>query len=158
VQCGLQRHRQQRQSHLPGRLRGDDELPRFAISDGTRLYVADTGNDRVLVFETIPTRTASPPMSFWVSPTSFSDVVTSTNSEFGGTDLTTSAANVTPSPTSLAWDGANLYVADPLDFRVMIFTPAEPDIQVDGVVNAASLAIYAEGNILLGAPSIPATP
>jgi len=134
----------------PGICAATMSFPRFAISDGTRLYVADTGNDRVLVFETIPTQNGVAADVVLGEPDQFSDVVTSTNSEFGGTDLTTSAANVTPSPTSLAWDGANLYVADPLDFRVMIFTPAEPDIQVDGVVNAASLAIYAEGNILLG--------
>jgi hypothetical protein len=125
-------------------------LPRFAISDGTRLYVADTGNDRVLVYETIPTRNGVAADVILGEPDQFSDVVTTTQSEFGGTDLTTSASNVTPAPTSLAWDGSNLYVADPLDFRVLIFTPAQPDIQTNGVVNGASLAIYAEGNILLG--------
>ena len=29
--------------------------PRFALSDGTRLFIADTGNDRVLVYNSIPT-------------------------------------------------------------------------------------------------------
>ncbi len=125
-------------------------LPRFAISDGTRLYVADTGNDRVLVFETIPTQNGVAADVILGEPDQFSDVVTSAQTQFGGTDLTTSAANVTPAPTSLAWDGSNLYVADPLDFRVLVFTPAQPDVQTNGVVNFASLAIYAEGSILLG--------
>ncbi len=31
-------------------------FPRFALSDGTRLFVADGGNDRVLIFNTIPTQ------------------------------------------------------------------------------------------------------
>jgi hypothetical protein len=30
-------------------------FPRFALSDGTRLFVADGGNDRILIFNTIPT-------------------------------------------------------------------------------------------------------
>src|SRR5208283_4095432 len=30
-------------------------FPRFALSDGTRLYIADGGNDRVLIFNSIPT-------------------------------------------------------------------------------------------------------
>ena len=30
-------------------------FPRYALSDGTRLFIADGGNDRVLVYNTIPT-------------------------------------------------------------------------------------------------------
>ena len=33
--------------------------PRFALSDGTRLYIADGGNDRVLVYNKIPTANAA---------------------------------------------------------------------------------------------------
>jgi hypothetical protein len=35
-------------------------FPRFVISDGTRLFVADGGNDRVLIFNTIPTASGAP--------------------------------------------------------------------------------------------------
>ena len=34
-------------------------FPRFALSDGTRLFVADGGNDRVLEYEMIPTQNAA---------------------------------------------------------------------------------------------------
>jgi uncharacterized protein (TIGR03437 family) len=33
--------------------------------------------------------------------------------------------DTTPTPTSLAWDGTNLYVADPFNRRVLLFTPAD---------------------------------
>jgi hypothetical protein len=122
-------------------------FPRFVISDGTRLYVADGGNDRVLVYNTIPTVNAVRADVILGEPDEFSDVPTSSNTQFGGTDLTSSASNVTPSPTSLAWDGTNLYVADPVDFRVLVFTPADPNIAVNGVVNAFSKEIFAEGNV-----------
>lgn len=122
-------------------------FPRFALSDGTRLFVADTGNDRVLVYNTIPTQNAARADIILGEPDEFSDVVTSSNSSFGGVDLTTSAANVTPTPMSLAWDGTNLYVSDPLDYRVLVFTPATPNIQINGVVNAASQTVFATGSI-----------
>jgi uncharacterized protein (TIGR03437 family) len=125
-------------------------FPRFALSDGTRLFVADTGNDRVLIYNTIPTQNAVSADIILGEPDQFSDVVTSSNTSLGGVDLTTSASNVTPSPMSLAWDGTNLYVSDPLDYRVLIFTPATPNVQINGVVNAASETVFAVGSISFG--------
>jgi uncharacterized protein (TIGR03437 family) len=125
-------------------------FPRFALSDGTRLFVADTGNDRVLIYNTIPTQNAVAADIILGEPDQFSDVVTSSNTSLGGVDLTTSASNVTPSPMSLAWDGTNLYVSDPLDYRVLIFTPATPNVQINGVVNAASETVFATGSITFG--------
>ncbi len=122
-------------------------FPRFALSDGTRLFVADTGNDRVLVYNTIPTQNAARADIILGEPDEFSDVVTSSNASFGGVDLTTSAANVTPTPMSLAWDGTNLYVSDPQDYRVLVFTPATPNVLINGVVNAASQTVFATGSI-----------
>ncbi len=125
-------------------------LPRFALSDGTRLYIADGGNDRVLVYNTIPTANAAEPDAVLGEPDEFSDLVTSSNTQFGGVDLTTSAADSTPTPTSLAWDGTNLYVTDPTNFRVLVFTPEQPAVAVNGVVNAFSQEIFAEDTIALG--------
>src|SRR5207248_907484 len=39
----------------PARCSATMSFPRYALSDGTRLYVADGGNDRVLVYKSIPT-------------------------------------------------------------------------------------------------------
>ncbi len=125
-------------------------FPRFALSDGKRLFVADGGNDRVMVYSTIPTVNNTAADFILGEPDEFSDVVTSNNTSFGGTDQTTSAADVTPTPTSLAWDGTNLYVADGTDFRVLVFTPLEPNIPTTGVVNAASLKTFANGSVSLG--------
>ncbi|HLW77312.1 MAG TPA: hypothetical protein VKS01_10005, partial [Bryobacteraceae bacterium] len=98
-------------------------FPRFAITDDTRLFVADGGNDRVMIWNALPTQSGAKADVILGEPDEFSDVVTNSNSQFGGTDQTISASNVTPTPTSLAWDGTNLYVADPLDFRILVFTP-----------------------------------
>ncbi|MDQ2713017.1 MAG: hypothetical protein M3Y24_12455, partial [Acidobacteriota bacterium] len=35
---------------------GNMTFPRFALSDGVRLFIADGGNDRVLIYNTIPTQ------------------------------------------------------------------------------------------------------
>jgi uncharacterized protein (TIGR03437 family) len=123
-------------------------FPRFALSDGTRLYVADGGDDRVMIWETIPTTNGQGADVILGQPDEFSDVVTSNSSTFEP-NLTQSASNVTPTPTSLAWDGTNLYVADPSDFRILVFTPAQADVPENGVVNAASREIFAIGTVTL---------
>ncbi len=128
-------------------------FPRFALSDGTRLYVADGGNDRVLVFNTIPTQNAASADVILGQPDAFTDVVTSSNNSLDNPlapNLQQSGANVIPAPTSLAWDGTNLYVSDPTDFRIMVFTPAQTDVAANGIRNAASLEIYATDSIILG--------
>src|SRR5580704_1872139 len=102
-------------------------FPRFALSDGTRLYIADAGNDRVLVFNTIPTQNAARADVILGEPDEFSDLVTSNSSTFSP-NLEQSASNSLPTPTSLAWDGTNLYVADPSNFRILVFTPADPAV------------------------------
>jgi hypothetical protein len=42
----------------PGSCNATLSFPRFALSDGTRLYIADGGNDRVLEYEHVPTQNA----------------------------------------------------------------------------------------------------
>ena len=43
----------------PGRCAKTMDFPRFALSDGKRLFIADGGNDRVLIYNTIPTANAA---------------------------------------------------------------------------------------------------
>ncbi len=122
-------------------------FPRFALSDGTRLYIADAGNDRVLVFNHIPTVNGAPADVVLGQPDQYADVlVTSTNDTFDP-NLAQSASYATPSPSGLAWDGTNLYVTDSLNYRVLVFTPETATVPVNGVVNAASQALYAQGTI-----------
>ncbi len=116
-------------------------FPRFALSDGTRLYVADGGNDRVLVYDTIPTANHTEPDHILGEPDE-------------NTDASSSNADSMATPSSLAWDGTNLYVADTYNLRVLIFTPLGSNIPLTGVRNAASLEIFATGDVsVTGTPA-----
>ena len=133
----------------PTRCAGTLSWPRFALSDGTRLFVADGGNDRVLIWNTIPTVNGTKADLVIGQPDFNADVVTD-NSDFFTPNLLRGAPNTTRTPTSLAWDGTNLYVATPYDRRVMVFTPGLATIKQDGVRNAASRNVYAVGVISVG--------
>ncbi len=107
-------------------------FPRFAISDGERLFIADSGNDRVLVYNEIPQENGAA-----------ADTVIGQPNFIALEDA--SGPGHLRAPTSLALDGTNLYVTDPFSRRVLVFTPAEPLIAQDGIVNAASYAVKATG-------------
>jgi len=121
-------------------------FPRFALSDGTRLFIADGGNDRVLVYNSIPTVNAAKADVVLGEPDEFSDVFSSNS------NATLSSADVVPTPMSLAWDpvNQNLYVADATDFRILIFSPGQATVPLNSVVNAASKAVYAAGSVVVG--------
>ena len=113
-------------------------VPRFALSDGTSLYIADGGNDRVLIYKKIPTTNAAA-----------ADIV------LGQTDFVTDAptdgADTMDAPLSLAWDGSsNLYVADTYNQRILVYTMAEQDLPYNAVLNSASVIIYAIDPVTIG--------
>lgn len=112
-------------------------FPRYAISDGTWLFVADGGNDRVLVYRHVPTQSGAAP-----------DLILGEPDEF--TDNSSDSADSMATPSSLAWDGTNLFVSDTYNRRVMVFSPAEPNVPIGGVRNAASLQVYAVATVTLG--------
>ncbi|HEY2845317.1 MAG TPA: hypothetical protein VGJ09_16760 [Bryobacteraceae bacterium] len=126
------------------------DFPRFALSDGTRLFIADGGNDRVLIYNTIPTQNAAAPDAILGQPDENASVVSSTMIDIFHPLLKQSAADVTPTPTGLAWDGTNLYVTDASNRRVMVFTPGQYLIPINGVRNSASRDIFALGSLTLG--------
>ncbi len=136
----------------PTRCEKTINFPRYALSDGQRLFVADSGNDRVLIFNTIPTANAPTPNTVLGQPDFASDIVDDTAAQFASTYIPNIAStNTVRTPTSLAWDGTNLYVADPYDLRVMVFTPGDNTSLADNsILNAASLAIFQEGVVTLG--------
>ena len=126
-------------------------LPRYALSNGTQLFIADGGNDRVLVFNTIPTQSGQKGDEVLGQPDEFTDLVTdSTNTFDPNSNVLRSSPAQIRTPMSLAWDGSNLYVSDPFDRRVLVFTPALPVIPVNGIVNAASRVVAATGSITFG--------
>ncbi len=118
----------------PPPIRCDKTLsfPRFALSDGKSLFVSDGGNDRILIFNEIPTENGAA-----------ADVVLG-QADFE-TLLESDGAGSVRAPQALAHDGTNLYVADPFARRVLLFTPGEDQIAQDGLRNSASFAIRAFG-------------
>ncbi len=121
----------------PARCEKTLSFPRFALSDGKRLYIADGGNDRVLIYSTIPSGNAVPADFVLGQP----DFLTYTPGD---------NADQIQTPTSLAWDGANLYVADTFNRRILVFTPADYSLPPTAIRNAASLEVFAIGTVTLG--------
>ncbi len=121
-------------------------FPTYAISDGIRLYVSDGGNDRVLIFGAIPTASGATADNVLGQPDFTTDVVTSQTQTIVSTAVdNTGAVNIIPSPQALAYDGTNLYVADPFNHRVLVFTAGNTQLPANSVVNAASEVIRQEG-------------
>ncbi len=130
----------------PAMCAGTLSVPRFALSDGTRLYIADGGNDRVLIFNAIPLANGAAADVVLGQKDFTADRVTDAEDIFTP-NLQRSSADTIRTPTALAWDGANLYVADPFDRRVIVFTPEVSKVPVNGIRNSASLQVYAVGSI-----------
>jgi uncharacterized protein (TIGR03437 family) len=137
----------------PARCEKTLNFPRFALPDGRgRLFVADGGNDRVLVYNNIPATNGVAANLVLGQPDFLSDIVSDPLIQFASTTIPNRAStNTIRTPTSLAWDGTNLYVTDPFDLRVVVFTPGDnPSLAENSILNAASLAIFQEGLIGLG--------
>jgi hypothetical protein len=129
---------------FPRRCGATLNFPRYALSDGRRLFVADGGNDRVLVWNSIPVQSGQP--ADVVLGQLAADINNTSDSAY---PERVSASDVLRTPMSLAWDGANLYVSDVYNRRVLVFTPADAKVPYTGVRNSASRAIYAVGVVTL---------
>ena len=123
----------------PSRCAATLSLPRKALSDGTRLFIVDGGNDRIMVYNTIPTTNGVRADSILGEPDEFSD----------NTGDNPNGSNALQTPVSIAWDSVNqnLYVSDTYNRRVVIYSPGVLNIPLNGVLNAASLEIYALGSV-----------
>ena len=119
---------------FPRRCAGTLSFPRFALSDGQQLFVADGGNDRVLIFDDMPTTDGVRADTVLGQP-DFESLVESD----GASDLR--------APSSLAYHGENLYVTDPFTRRILVFTRAEDLIMENGLRNGASFAVHATGEV-----------
>ena len=118
------------------------EFPRFALSDGRLLFIADGGNDRVLIFNSFPTTNGAKADAFLGQIGSRLNLISDSADPRG-----IASSGAVRTPQALAFDGRNLYVTDPFNRRVMVFTMAERKIQNTGVRNAASKEIFAVGAI-----------
>ena len=85
--------------------------PHAGYSDGTRLFISDYNNKRVLIWNAIPTQNQAP-----------------ANLELGESDMTTNtytgpnAQSLDGNPLGVFYDGTRLYVADYNNQRVLIGT------------------------------------
>lgn len=112
------------------------DFPRFAESDGTRLFVADGGSDRILIYNTIPTTNGAG-----------ADQVIG---QLGGDiNQASDAADSMRGPLGLAWDGSNLYVSDSFNRRINIYSPLDIQLRYTAVRNSASREIFAVGTVTL---------
>lgn len=123
-------------------------FPRFALSDGKRLFVADGGNDRILIYSTIPTQNAQAADIILGQPDELTDQVTDSTDTFRpDSNILRSSPNTIRTPLALAWDGTNLFVSDPFDRRVLVFTVGETSVPLNGITNAASRTVFALGSV-----------
>ncbi len=121
----------------PNSCKATVSFPRFALAAGNRLFIADGGNDRVLVFNHIPTQSGVA-----------ADLVIG---QIGGSvNQASDAADSLRTPMSLAWDGTNLYVSDAYNRRITVYSVGENTVPYTGVRNAASLDILARGRVNIG--------
>jgi hypothetical protein len=105
-------------------------FPRFALINGGELFISDGGNDRILVYKSIPTTQAAA-ADYVIGQEKFTS-----QTEGSGSDQLRV-------PMALASDGLNLFVADPYNRRVAVYTMGEDRVPYGGVVNGASLSISA---------------
>lgn len=102
--------------------------PRYAFSDGTKLYIADTNNHRVLIYNTIPAANdASADVVIGQA-----DMISNSSNQGGAV-----AANTLQSPMCVQVDGnGKLYIADTFNHRVLIYNsvPTVDDASADVAV------------------------
>jgi len=105
-------------------------------SDGTHLFVSDSDNNRVLIWNTIPEKDGAP-----------ADLV------LGQSDFTSKAEGYLNTPSGLATDGTHLAVADWGHFRILIWNtlPTQNNQQPDVILTTG--AVPPEENLYLTGPA-----
>jgi hypothetical protein len=93
--------------------------PHGVASDGTSLFVADMGNNRVLVFDPFPTA-SNPAATGVLGQGNFTNVAINDDDQDGSTGPTT--ARTMRGPQGVTVVGNRLYVADTGNNRVLVFT------------------------------------
>jgi uncharacterized protein (TIGR03437 family) len=130
----------------PDRCAATLSMPRYALSDGNKLFIADGGNDRVLVFNSVPTTNGASADNVLGQPDFFGDIVTNQQATIISTTVDiTGSVDTIPSPMALAYDGTNLYVSDPSNRRVLVYSPGDTVLQPHSILNAASRVIRQTG-------------
>jgi uncharacterized protein (TIGR03437 family) len=116
------------------------DFPRFVVSDGRRLYVADAGNDRVLVWNSIPNQNNVAPDAILGQPDEFSNFI----GDFERPERS-AAVDALRTPLALATDGRNLFVSDSFNRRILVFSVGRDYLPLAATTNAASRQISSIG-------------
>ena len=120
------------------------DFPRYALSDGRRLFIADGGNDRVLVYNSLPLANGQP--ADLVLGQAAGDSNRSSDSAYPNLR---SSANLLRTPMSLAWDGTNLFVSDTYNRRIAVFSLHDQPLPFTAVRNLASRDVFSTASITL---------
>jgi uncharacterized protein (TIGR03437 family) len=120
-------------------------FPRYALNASGKLVVADGGNDRLLVWDKTPPTTGSAPDTIIGQVAGDVDNPPQPSSNAN----TAQFADALQTPLALAWDGANLYVSDTYNRRILVYTIGTNAVGYEGIVNAAALDITATGSYTL---------
>lgn len=104
--------------------------PRHVFSDGTRLFVADYLNNRVLIYNLIPTSSNASADVVIGQP----DMVSNGENQGGG-----AGKNTLYNPNGVFFDGSKLFIADIYNNRVLIYNsiPTSNNADADVVVGQA---------------------
>ncbi len=102
--------------------------PNGVYTDGTRLFVADSSNNRLLIYNVIPS-TQNAMASVVVGQTT----MTATGANQGAASP---SANTESRPVGVIFDGTQLYVADQSNNRILLYNPLPASYNV-----AASVAV-----------------
>jgi hypothetical protein len=94
--------------------------PRGVCSDGQRLFVADAANNRVLIFSPFPS-TNNPAAVGVLGQSNFTNVTANDDDQNGVNDGTPSDRTMS-APEGLTAIGNQLFVSDPGNNRVLVFT------------------------------------
>lgn len=109
----------------PGNTATRLNFPRYAYSDGTRLLIVDSGNNRILIYNQIPTQNGAA-----------ADIVLG-QENFNGLLESCAASNLAV-PFMAASDGDFLYVSDWFNRRILGFRPGQN--LITSVLNGASFS------------------
>ena len=114
--------------------------PQGVYSDGTRLYVSDTGNNRVLVWNAFPTASGQP-ADFELGQTDFAGGRVNGGGPAGAATLS--------SPTAVDVVAGHVYIADSGNNRVAVFStlPTGNGAAADAVLGQPDAASRAPGSV-----------
>ncbi len=131
-------------SNAPGNTATTLNFPRYAYSDGQRLLIVDSGNNRILIYNQVPTQNGAA-----------ADIVLG-QLDFLGLLESCAASNIAV-PYSAFSHGDTLFVSDGFNRRVLAFRPGMEMIASKGIVNAASFSGVAQAQacgVILAQPPL----